>query len=945
MAGMMDDEVINVSENVDDTAAFNMLETAFVMGKISEERFNVLKDKLSAMHAVLLATVTNTQVLNERATSLDNKAAAGSKKFGELEIKQGVIEDQADQLRDDLEQAETAMVKEQEREVALEIEVNVLMSQKEDLEVAHAEMQREYELSLQPVIARLGLSIDSIKEEKEKLEKDTAVTKFEVESLVEEHAQREEVVQSTLAAIKVVEEQLVVEKMRPDGVRKQINQLDDDRKSQLRALEQANMKLKELDKALDQINASHKASMVRYEQDSLVLERSRMGIEQKEEANLEINIELEKARQEQEILVMDSATTKLKKEHILVALRDAQEAHTKQIRNKNSALLALKKADAGVQALRELVPGVNREIYSTQLDKMLEERVVKKLGKEVMEVKREVDVGLFGVIKEEKLTEAVTQEQKLAYETAVELEEKLKVEKVENARLMQETKALQYAREETAKNLRAMKEKVRQAHHTLVMLDLDKEALRVRRKEVKREHKEYKALYEMVKQQRNKFESMIISAKQAILEIKEKYKIVSNEVEVLRRDAESKGVALLKVGRMVIQSNHDRVKLRASLDELVVEFRKRQYTIDENITTMDRLNALINSAERNLLQSRKSFEFGMEQRNFAGIQLIDRNDELCILYEKSHIQEEVAKQGTIAILQREDEIRLLKLEVTELQRAIFATRKLLPLLPALDDDISKLQVQVEAERAESARLSAALEDPNHPRRRDLGGKSLEVDDLVAKVVQLEERLQDKKEQLLEKSLILEEVTGLSDRMVKVVGETREGALETALKANSLQARVRKITRTMMSTVSELSMYQASAMQLKEERDYLEIRVDQAKDAGEAGLPPTEDSEAEFVRMMRDENVRAELDAKMRTQREQFVESLGLGGMAPSKSSAPARPNAYIPEGHGTSIPKGQEDILPFPEAKPYGRFAPLKPSQTGSTMRHIRKPVPQPIVL
>lgn len=35
----------------------------------------------------------------------------------------------------------------------------------------------------------------------------------------------------------------------------------------------------------------------------------------------------------------------------------------------------------------------------------------------------------------------------------------------------------------------------------------------------------------------------------------------------------------------------------------------------------------------------------MEDRNHTGIMLIDRNDELCILYEKANTQEEVMRKG------------------------------------------------------------------------------------------------------------------------------------------------------------------------------------------------------------------------------------------------------------------------------------------------------------
>ena len=53
---------------------------------------------------------------------------------------------------------------------------------------------------------------------------------------------------------------------------------------------------------------------------------------------------------------------------------------------------------------------------------------------------------------------------------------------------------------------------------------------------------------------------------------------------------------------------------------------------------VDKLNAIISSMEKSMLKLRKQYEVAIESRNYTGITLIDRNDELCILYEKNNIQ-------------------------------------------------------------------------------------------------------------------------------------------------------------------------------------------------------------------------------------------------------------------------------------------------------------------
>ena len=81
---------------------------------------------------------------------------------------------------------------------------------------------------------------------------------------------------------------------------------------------------------------------------------------------------------------------------------------------------------------------------------------------------------------------------------------------------------------------------------------------------------------------------------------------------------------------------------------------------------------------------------------------------------------------------------------------------------------------------------------------------------------LEERVNDKKEQLLEKDLVLEEVSNLANRLRAQALEGRGETLELAKRVNDFQVRIKNTTRRMMATVSELSMYQASAMKLTQE---------------------------------------------------------------------------------------------------------------------------------
>ncbi len=50
------------------------------------------------------------------------------------------------------------------------------------------------------------------------------------------------------------------------------------------------------------------------------------------------------------------------------------------------------------------------------------------------------------------------------------------------------------------------------------------------------------------------------------------------------------------------------------------------------------LENIIKKTEKDMVKAHKTYGLLVKDRNQVGISLIDRNDELCILYEKSNVQ-------------------------------------------------------------------------------------------------------------------------------------------------------------------------------------------------------------------------------------------------------------------------------------------------------------------
>ena len=157
---------------------------------------------------------------------------------------------------------------------------------------------------------------------------------------------------------------------------------------------------------------------------------------------------------------------------------------------------------------------------------------------------------------------------------------------------------------------------------------------------------------------------------------------------------------------------------------------------------------------------------------------------------------------------------MINLELKERQRQYAVVSKQIPEVPKLAEQVLELNESLDSKKKEVQDLSEKLEDPaNHPNSVDLPGEDPDEAALLAKIHVLEERLNNKKEALLEKELVYEEVSNLAEKLRTQALDGRKTTLEVAEKINEYKARTTELSRKMLATVSELSMFQSKALKL------------------------------------------------------------------------------------------------------------------------------------
>lgn len=85
--------------------------------------------------------------------------------------------------------------------------------------------------------------------------------------------------------------------------------------------------------------------------------------------------------------------------------------------------------------------------------------------------------------------------------------------------------------------------------------------------------------------------------------------------------------------------------LTADACSLTAQTSKKTSLVDEKLVELEQLDASIRSADSEMKVTTAAYEKSVQDRNAIGLMVIDRNDELSILYQKYNGQAETIKQG------------------------------------------------------------------------------------------------------------------------------------------------------------------------------------------------------------------------------------------------------------------------------------------------------------
>ena len=316
-------------------------------------------------------------------------------------------------------------------------------------------------------------------------------------------------------------------------------------------------------------------------------------------------------------------------------------------------------------------------------------------------------------------------------------------------------------------------------------------------------------LYEGVRADRNVYSKNLVAAQDEIAEMRRKFKIMNQQVEQLKEEISGKDIALVK-------EHFDHMKVEKEKDGLRFELAKAgQATSDaekfvtSTKTEVNNLTRVIADLNKDKDGLKKEMDVVVADRDVLGMQLVKRNDELSLLYEKIKIQQTVLNNGQMQYRGRLNELRVLKIKLGDGKRELDVLQDSFGNIDVLKREVHHLGRELLNERTKVKALSEELENPlNVHRWRKLEGSDPSTFEMIKKIQTLQKRLISKTEEAAEKDLLIEQKERLHNELKNIL--QRQPGPEVAEQLSVFQSNLREKNRQLKSMAGELNLYRSKS---------------------------------------------------------------------------------------------------------------------------------------
>merc|ERR1712131_364351 len=282
----------------------------------------------------------------------------------------------------------------------------------------------------------------------------------------------------------------------------------------------------------------------------------------------------------------------------------------------------------------------------------------------------------------------------------------------------------------------------------------------------------------------------------------------NHQIDQLKDEIAGKENMLAKTTLDFTKIQKEKISLTAEIDQMKKRQEDSRLQLNDMEKETGRLHVIIREADADRKRQQKELDQVITERDILGTQLVRRNDELALLYEKIKLQQATMKKGELQYTSRMDDIRVLKLEIRKLHREKTILNKHVSSVDELRKEIFHTQRELLRERTKCRALAEELENPmNVHRWRKLEGSDPESYELIQKVQALQKRLIEKTEDIVIKEMQVQEKEKMYIELRQILA--RQPGPELTEQLSEYKRAIRQKVKQLKTLTAELNMAESA----------------------------------------------------------------------------------------------------------------------------------------
>lgn len=507
------------------------------------------------------------------------------------------------------------------------------------------------------------------------------------------------------------------------------------------------------------------------------------------------------------------------KERLLKSRRDELQRTKKEKEKVIKAYEVLKKKDKATEEERQTNESKRNELKSDVKNHQEKSEVLKRDAdvdrKKIEDLLRERDILNKNVVKADERTKKQIDLVKRQETQAMNMQKDITRWKQDaqdfQKRIMElEKQREKYGIELSQANAKyfACKEELKNRGSTLT--ELKKQIANVEAK-----LNQQKNLYDNVCMDRNTQAKSLVESNEEIAEMMRKFKIISHQTTALKEELREKDSRLVRghFDQKELVKNNE--KLTDAKERAQRRLKSLTNIVETQRSQLKKLESTIQEAEQERQAQLKELEGVVGERDILGAQLIRRNEELALLYEKIKLQQSTLQKGEIQYEERLKEVTKLRYQIRACKAEVGHARLQVTNVEGLKQEIHFLNKTLLREETKAKALHEELENPmNVHRWRELESSDPATYQSILKVKALQKLLIAKTEEVVEKDALIQEKEKLYVQLKNIIA--RQPGPEVAEQLSWYSQNLKEKTGHMKQMTQELEMYHNQVQDLKEE---------------------------------------------------------------------------------------------------------------------------------